>query len=492
VKDIFLCHSGSDDEWVETLAARLEKEPYQGRTLQAFVDGWDIDFGENVLGRIEQGLRDSRFFAVVMSPNWTAADWPRLEWQSQVHADPAGRSARILPILLHRADPNSGEALEIPLPLRLLRWFDFSDPRNFEREYQELVRRLKGERPARGGGAGPLQHHNDWPGRDEPTGGEEALLSNLLEVHRYPPLLYSDITTAKRKSDVWVALAGARIPPFLLHEGRLYSFFSPRHPANPFKRFLTGGAPGQTPTIDWLRDPDGSRRLIGLLNEALKEHCYHLGIRRPRRAGDEPTSRAQYFCPMHNGRPRLFRWREGARPRTLSKVVIGPKNTSLGVHYAADLRFQNLDNQLYLAIEPGWFFTTDGSTPLEGKQVSVFSTKWGGRERNAAVLRNLFMWAILLSGGAEDIRIDVGGGQALEIIRVPAHAHIGAGIEGDSVPLDGMLGGAGAGEMQSDDNAAQEAEDELGLDQAALLRMANLLSDPALDGDDDFDAAEIS
>jgi hypothetical protein len=461
--------------------------------LTTFVDRWDIDFGENLLSKIEEGLRDSRFFAVVMSPEWAAADWARLEWQSQIHADPAGRGARILPILLHKFDPETGEPLEIPLPLKLLRWFDFSDPRRFDSEYQELVRRLKGERPRRGGSASPAPQGTDgWSGREEPTGGEEALISNLLEVRQYPPQLYSDITTATKKSDVWAVLQGARVPPFLLHEGRLYSFFPTTDPTNPFKRFLTGTSPRSTTTIQWLRDVDGSRRIIGLFNEALKEHCFHLGIRRPKRAGGEASSRAQYFCPVYDGRPRLFRWREGARPRTLSKVAVGPKDSTLGVHYAADLRFLNLSDEIYLAVEPGWFFTTDGSTPLEGRQVSVFSTKWGGRERNATVLRNIFMWSILLAGGNDHIRIDVGGGQDLEILRVPAHGHIGLGIEEDTVQLEGMMGGAGAGEIPSDEQMATEAEDELGLDQAALLRLANLLSGSDDGGGDDLEDMETT
>jgi len=52
VKDLFLCHSGRDDEWVEALGARLEAETSNGRPLEVFVDRWDIDYGENILTRI--------------------------------------------------------------------------------------------------------------------------------------------------------------------------------------------------------------------------------------------------------------------------------------------------------------------------------------------------------------------------------------------------------------------------------------------------------
>ena len=495
MKDLFLCHSGRDDEWVEALGARLERETYNGRPIQVFVDRWDIDYGESLLNRIEEGLNEARFLGVVMSPAWAAAEWPRLEWQSKVYEDPTGRKGRILPLLLHKHDPATGEPLEIPLPLKLLKWFDFSDPRRYEAEYQELLRRIRGERPGRGGSGGPDRKGPDgWPGREMPTGGEEPLISNLLEVHRYPPRIWSDQTTAKKKPDVWNTFRGSTVPPFVVHAGRLYSFFPPDHPENPFTRFLTGTDPRAEPTLGWLRNDDSARRLIGLFNEALKEHCYHLGIRRPKRAASSERSpsreRAQYYCPIYDDRPRLFRWREGARSRVLSKVVKGPKDTVLGVHYAADLRFVTLGQEVYLAVEPGWFFTTDGAAPLEGKQVSVFSTKWGGRERNATVLRNLMMWNILLAGGQERIQIPVGGGENLDVLRIPAHALIAVGIEGDVIPLEGIMGGPGAGEVAAADDGA-DAEDELELDKVALMRLAGALAGGDEAGDTEEDVSDF-
>lgn len=46
MKDLFLCHNGRDDEWVEALGARLEREMHNGRPVQVFVDRWDIDYGK--------------------------------------------------------------------------------------------------------------------------------------------------------------------------------------------------------------------------------------------------------------------------------------------------------------------------------------------------------------------------------------------------------------------------------------------------------------
>ena len=42
----------------------------------------------------------------------------------------------------------------------------------------------------------------------------------------------------------------------------------------------------------------------------------------------------------------------------------------------------------YLLIQPGWYFTKDGSKPLEGAVVGALSTRWGARERNGAAHRS--------------------------------------------------------------------------------------------------------
>ena len=56
-KDIFLCHTGADKDWVEELAKRLEEESIENRKISVWFDKWDIDGGENLLDKIEEGLK---------------------------------------------------------------------------------------------------------------------------------------------------------------------------------------------------------------------------------------------------------------------------------------------------------------------------------------------------------------------------------------------------------------------------------------------------
>jgi hypothetical protein len=319
------------------------------------------------------------------------------------------------------------------------------------------------------------------PTRAVPDEHEEVLISNLVAVNQYPTELWSDETTATRKRDIWQALHGG-VPPFALYDGRLYSFYRADDPSSPFRTFLTGRVPRVERPLDWLADRDRARIIVGLCNSALKEHCYQLGIRAVR---DEWPPR--FFCAIHRG-SRTFRWNAKARLRTLAKMATKPNGDSFGVHYAARMRFITLGRDLYVLIEPGWLFTSDGVTPLTGKIVTRLATQWGGKERNAAVLRNVLMWSVLLAQGQPEIAIDLGGNQLIRLTTVPAYSDIRVGLPQDAIRLEQMLGGGG-GEV-IDVSADQE------LDHVAALKMAGAIDEDveeeAQEEEADADSAETA
>ena len=430
MKDLFLCHGGADKEWVTRLAARLEAERIGNRSIEVFLDAWDIDHGENIVTKIDEGLRTARFCAVVLSPSMLKRDWPQAEWTARFMSDPAGRKHKLLPILLHDRDPETNELVDIPMLLRPIRRFDFTKESNYDSEFAELVRRLRGDRPRRGGlrasGIAPSQQSAGAEAADDL---QEVLVSNLLPVETLPEFIWSDASTTSKMTDVWNALRAMRVPPFVLEGGRLYSFFSPDNATNPFRPFLSGAAPKAESVAGLLGDPMKSRLLVRILNDALQEHAYHLRIRNLK------DNRRQFYCPVFDGKPRHFKWGGGGRVRTVAKVGKRPDGHAIGIHYSAKIRFVILGVRVFLLVEPGWMFTSDGVTPLEGKQVTILSTKFGGKERNAAVLRNVLMWGMLLADKQDRIRVPLGS-LDLVIDSVPASASIAAGVDGDSMKLD--------------------------------------------------------
>ncbi len=118
--------------------------------------------------------------------------------------------------------------------------------------------------------------------------------------------------------------------------------------------------------------------------------------------------------------------------------------------------------------------------------MGVFSTKWGGREKNATVLRNVLMWGLLIADGKREIAINIGTETipAMATIQsVPSHTRINVGIPGDEIRLDRILAGEGAGE-QRDETAGDDVQE--------LKKIADLalIGEPSDAGDDGVSAAE--
>ncbi len=487
MNDLFLCHTGADKDWTRSLGEKLEERQISGRPVKVFFDEWDIDYGTNIITQIDKGLKESNYVGLVLSPAMVKADWPSAEWQSQVMGDPTGKRGRILPLLYRRFDPDTGAPIELPFILKYLKRFDFTDPKRFRPEFERLLRKISGLPPLRGSkraaraSLGAAMNLVAIPGQDSPDLIEESLPSNLFPLLSKPEHLYSDATPVKKRSEVWNKAKGTT-PPFFIFGDRLYSFLPTDAANNPFKPFLTGKDPKPEPTSGWLSDTDKAWQVIGLLNAGLKQHCYRLKIWTPK-------SDTRLFYPpiFGNSQPRTFSWGSG-RPRTLAIIHESKKKGGgeFGVHMAARMRFILLGPKLYLLIEPAWMFTTDGIKPVEGQDMGVFSTKWGGREKNATVLRNVLMWGLLIADGKREIAINIGTETipAMATIQsVPSHTRINVGIPGDEIRLDRILAGEGAGE-QRDETAGDDVQE--------LKKIADLalIGEPSDAGDDGVSAAE--
>lgn len=192
-----------------------------------------------------------------------------------------------------------------------------------------------------------------------------------------------------------------------------------------------------------------------MFNRALRTHCFKMRLQSPE------NDRELFFCSVSGKQVRKFSWGPSGRGRTLAKIVSAADGSSFGVHHAAKLRFVILGGTPFLLIQPGWYFTKDGSSPLDGATMGVLSMRWGGRERNAAVLRNVLMWGLLLANRQPSIQLELGS-DSLVIGAVPAHSQIAVSVGEDSVRLDRILGGGDhAGEVGDGGEDSSEGDDEI-------------------------------
>lgn len=448
--DVFLCHNGTDKDWVRELGEQIESETFDGtsngRTLRVFFDEWDIDVGENVVLRLTQALTASRYVAVVISPEMLAAPWPALEWTHIVADDPTNRKGRIIPIFLRDYSSASDTYAELPAPFKALNWIDFRRPNEFKRSFQKLIRKIRDQPPARGRRRRPLAsetrpepqplHKPSEETAAAPDRVSDFVLGNLLPVENYPTTVWMAPTDAREPRGVRSVVPDAS--PFVLQEKQLLTFADLTIEDEPLRQVIDERRIVSQPVGEWRDDEVRWRWIIALFNRCLHNHFGGLPIRLDKKG--------RYFFLPKEGETRV--WQNGNDPE---RTVADEKTTSSGdvfwVHHAARLAFQTLGESIFLRIEPCYVFTENGTTPLEGRSVGPLSIKWGGKERNAAILRHIAFWGRTMTKAGTKIEIATGGAP-ITMSGIPAFARTTFGIEFDQIGIGSLI---------------EQAEDELAL-----------------------------
>jgi hypothetical protein len=140
--DLFLSHNSADKPWTQRLASAVEADR-TGPPLKVFFDKWDIPPGADIPFEVEQGLQNSRYVGLVLSPESLASDWSVLERSTAIFRDPAARQRGLLPLMRRTC--------ELPDMLARLKYIDFRRDQDFEESLSELVGMLRGV-PARRSG----------------------------------------------------------------------------------------------------------------------------------------------------------------------------------------------------------------------------------------------------------------------------------------------------------------------------------------------------
>ncbi len=93
--DVFLSHSSKDKPVVRELANRLRKDG-----LRVWLDEWEIQPGDMIGLKIQQGLERSRTLLMVMSAAYFASEWSTLEHQTLLFRDPTNAQRRFILLLI--------------------------------------------------------------------------------------------------------------------------------------------------------------------------------------------------------------------------------------------------------------------------------------------------------------------------------------------------------------------------------------------------------
>jgi TIR domain-containing protein len=90
--EVFLSHASEDKDHVARPLANL----LAGHGLKVWLDEGELHLGDSLREKIDFGLSNSKFVAVVLSPSFFSKKWPKLELDSVFASD--SDEVRILPI----------------------------------------------------------------------------------------------------------------------------------------------------------------------------------------------------------------------------------------------------------------------------------------------------------------------------------------------------------------------------------------------------------
>jgi hypothetical protein len=439
LKDIFLSYNKADKKWVLDLAAHVESETLDGtsasRRLSVFLDEWDMDSGDNLINKMNEGLKVSRFFAVVMSPEFFGSGWTNFEWTHVVSQDPTNTKQRVIPIFLRETTLDGKQRIDRPAPFNVLKFLDFRDEKTFTINFMKLIRRLRGLPPERGDLRPPLAAITPTntgeleADRAEPDQVPELLLSNLLPVKDAPKQIWSGKTALTEPADVRRAVPEA--DSFILRGNRIYTFAQLSDSLCPLRKVIESDGDIKCENIgDWLADRDKGNWFVSLLNQLLAEYLASRRIQR------EAKGRF-FFLPTEDGRTRSEAV-GGDAIRMVAALKPAANGTSFWVHHAARMKFMRLGPKIFLQLEPTYLFTSDGHHLLAGKSMGRMVIMWSGRQQNVDILRNFVFWMRFLSRGQKEITIPAGSG-SLVLSALSGTAAMNVGIEDDHVRIGSLM-----------------------------------------------------
>jgi hypothetical protein len=124
---VFISYRRGHQDFAAAISERLGNEG-----IVPWFDEWDLQAGDSIPGKIEEGLSDSVAFIPIVTSDYKEGRWATEELRTAI-AKRVDTDYRIVPIMLDRC--------ELPELIRHLKYVDFSDrnPQQFEANIGELI-----------------------------------------------------------------------------------------------------------------------------------------------------------------------------------------------------------------------------------------------------------------------------------------------------------------------------------------------------------------
>lgn len=128
---IFLSHTYADKDFVRQLKESLNNSGVK----DVWLDEAEINIGDSLSKKISEGLRKTKYIAVVLSPESIKSNWVEKELDIAINREIESEEVVVLPILYKEC--------ELPSFLAGKMYADFTTKKNYESSLKKLLRRLR-------------------------------------------------------------------------------------------------------------------------------------------------------------------------------------------------------------------------------------------------------------------------------------------------------------------------------------------------------------
>lgn len=360
-------------------------------------------------------MQQSKYIGIIMSPEWEKSPWTKLERTIAIYNDPANMRGRIIPILINDCN--------IPPTLRILKWFDFRNDRNFEREAKKLIAKLSGKGLNRGdSNANNLNtHHSIFPDEQE-----ELLVTNLFPVIRIPKIIYSTRINTDQRSKIWPQIPNSDPPPFagpIESSPYIFTFYNPKDVID--LRPILIDNPHKLSTNEFI--PSNPNGIVDLTNRCVTRHIKALNL-----VYDHNKSiKKIFFAPKNSANKleieKVVKWRAGTR--TVFRQISGAY--PYYAHQSCKTSFTIIAKKLFLQIIPSWHFTSNGYDSIDAAKMNSLTSIWMSREKNRSILNHVRFWSDVFATSSDYINLQTGTTDTIIVSSHPVLTKIEYGIEGD-------------------------------------------------------------
>ena len=268
-----------------------------------------------------------------------------------------------------------------------------NEPDYLETEFKRIVLRLLNQVKIRGKLVG-TQVEFEPPKPHTAYEMKEELLPNLFQVKKYPTTIFTSPTNIKSAREAYEKLGHKiRELPFFPKNKKLYTFDDLNRSSSPFLPVISQDQIAEEKVTDWIKDSTKRNDLIHLFNLALRKYCDSRELHYVKK-------HRRFVCPLDEGRTRFFTWRPGTKivRRRIATCIKGQGGNILYCkHYAANLRFMFLDDDIFLKISPTMTFTYDGYRSIRSPKLASLMSRYLSKQYNSQYLNLVRLWSKFLS-----------------------------------------------------------------------------------------------